>query len=170
MRPHILDEIDHRILELLHSDARKSNVELARQTGRSEGAIRRRIRYLTKNGYLAILAFADPLKLGYNVHTVTGLKVGMGKVRTVAQQLATMNEVTYINVVAGHFDIIFHAWFKDLPNLNDFLSDKLPSVRGITGSETYTVLEITKRTYGYIGELLATEHPKRARAPRRRKE
>lgn len=168
VRAHTLDDIDNRILDLLRTDARRSNVELARHTGRSEGAIRRRIHFLVQEGYLQILAFVDPVKLGYNVNVVTGLKVSMGKSREVAQQLAKLNEITYINIVTGRFDIIFHAWFKDLPSLNIFLSATLPSVTGIHESETFTVLEIAKRVYGHMGELSPKARPKRARGPRAR--
>lgn len=166
MAPHNLDEIDYKILNLLRVDARRSNIELARQTGRSEGAIRRRIRFLTQNGYLSIVAFADPVKLGYNVHTITGLKVAMGKANEIVQKLATMNEVTYVTILTGRFDIMFHAWFKDLDGLKEFLNTSLPAAEGIIYSETFTVLEISKRTYGYMGELIPKPRPKRARSVR----
>lgn len=47
-----MDEIDLKILRILKEDARTKYVDIARIVGLTEGAVRRRIKHLKKNGII----------------------------------------------------------------------------------------------------------------------
>ena len=67
--PHmLLDSIDWKILAMLQSDARMSNVELARAVGLSPSPCLARVRALERAGYISrYVSLLDALKVGLKV-------------------------------------------------------------------------------------------------------
>jgi DNA-binding Lrp family transcriptional regulator len=64
----LLDSIDWKILALLQSDARMSNVELARAVGLSPSPCLARVRALEQAGYISrYVSLLDALKVGLKV-------------------------------------------------------------------------------------------------------
>ena len=63
-----LDPTDWKILRLLQSDARISNVDLARQVGLSPSPCLNRVRALEQSGYISrYVSLLDPLRVGLKV-------------------------------------------------------------------------------------------------------
>lgn len=59
-----LDELDHRILELVASDGHESNRELARRLGVADSTVRSRLSRMESSGLLRIVAMVDPITTG----------------------------------------------------------------------------------------------------------
>jgi len=57
-RVHKVDEVDNKIIAALRQDGRKSNVELGREIGVSEGTIRKRVARLIQEGIMQVIAVA----------------------------------------------------------------------------------------------------------------
>ena len=60
-----MDSFDRNIIEILESDGRASNAEIARSIGVSEGTIRRRLKKLIDNKTILVLAISDHRQMGY---------------------------------------------------------------------------------------------------------
>ncbi|MFH1784972.1 MAG: Lrp/AsnC family transcriptional regulator [Candidatus Micrarchaeota archaeon] len=67
-----LDEIDEKILSILKSNSRTSNVQIAKQVKLTEGAVRNRIEHLVKNG--AIKSFTIEIGTGSSFFAIVMLK------------------------------------------------------------------------------------------------
>jgi Lrp/AsnC family transcriptional regulator for asnA, asnC and gidA len=157
-----LDEIDLTLVRELQSDARQSNVALARKVKLTEGAVRRRIDNLLARGALRIVAVADPETLGLHTHAVIGLRVDIDRIEPLSDELASMRELSYVYQTAGQFDIIVVGFFASTEQLRVFLTKRLGQLQGVKGTDTYVVLRTMKRSLRW-GEVV-TEEAQAARA------
>ncbi len=135
---------------LLRTNGRRKNSDLARQLGVSEGAIRKKLKKLSRAGVLRIVAVADPQKLGYVIDVFAGLQVDPGQTPEVAERLSTLDVVRYVAVATGSYNILFEAMFQEHNQLLEFLTKTLPGIPGIVRSETWHLLKVVKRNYDWL--------------------
>jgi len=88
-----IDATDRRIIALLQLDGRMSNVDIARAIGIAEATVRKRIDRLLNEGAIRVVAIPSVDKLGLEVETAIMLKVDLGQVDRIGEQLAAMKEV-----------------------------------------------------------------------------
>jgi Lrp/AsnC family transcriptional regulator for asnA, asnC and gidA len=139
-----LDELDTRLIAALREDGRKSNVELARQLGVSEGTVRTRLARLRSDGTLQILAVADHRKLGLVVCVLFSIQTEVGKAGIVAERLAKFEELELVELVTGNYDVMAVGFFRSNDDLAEFLAKKLWKVGSIRKIDTAHVLRIVK--------------------------
>jgi len=144
-----LDDLDLELIGQLMKDGRQTNVALAKQVGTSVGTVRNRIQKLTENGVMQIVGVADPLKVGFSVHTIMALTVDHSRVRQIAEQFASMHPVRYVAYVSGICNLVVMSVFRSNEELLTFLRDDIADFVGIQQIETMHVLETVKRSYNY---------------------
>ena len=144
-----LDDLDKNIISLRRVDGRKTAMELARQLGVTEGTIRNRMERLANDGIMRIVAVANPYEIGYNTDVLIGLQVDADKILDVAHQLTEMEQIRYVGISTGFYDIIIGALFYSSDELLDFVTTRLGSVPGIRRTETSHILKVMKRTYDW---------------------
>ena len=106
-----MDELDSNIISMLQQDGRASNAGIARQAGVSEGTVRRRLKRLVDEEYIHVIAMLDPGKLGYRSEALIGVTVEPDKIDRAADDISRLDEVTWVAVTTGAFDIF--AWAGD---------------------------------------------------------
>jgi Lrp/AsnC family transcriptional regulator for asnA, asnC and gidA len=143
-----LDDVNKRIIEHLQRDGRMSYASLAKEIGLSEAAVRQRVQRLLDGGIMQIVAVTDPLTLGFARQAMVGLKV-TGDLRAVADQLAAMAEVDYVVICAGGYDLLVELVCTDDDHLLRLLNDRIRTVPGVTGTETFMYLKLAKQTYAW---------------------
>lgn len=146
----VLDELDQQIIAALRTDARRSNTDLAKQLGVSEGTIRNRIRRLINEGYMIVVAMTRLHKLGYDTDVAIGISTEAGKQLDVARRLSAMEAIRYVAVTTGTFDVRAAAVFRNNKELYEFLTEELARVPGIVRTETTHVLHTLKRVHDWI--------------------
>lgn len=144
-----MDHTDHRIIELLRQDGRRSNVEIGRVLGVSEGTVRKRVDRLVSEGTLQVIGLADPAAVGYEIRTVILLTVTLARVKDVAQQLSALPEVLSVYLLTGGYDILVEAVFQSNSHLSRFVSELLTSIPGIITSKTCHVPQVVKERYAW---------------------
>lgn len=145
-----LDQLDLTILEKLHEDGRTPFTEIAQLTGVSEGTVRNRVARLVKEGVIHISGLINPGALGYESPAVVGISVQPSKVEQVAEKIASFDEVSYLVMVSGEFDLFVEVICRDRAHLADFLSRKLQQVDGLTRTQTFVTLKTYKMAYGSL--------------------
>jgi Lrp/AsnC family transcriptional regulator for asnA, asnC and gidA len=143
-----LDDADRKIIELLQSDGRRPYGSIAEEIGLSETAVRRRVQRLRDAGALQIVAVTDPLQMGFLREAMLGVRV-QGDVRTVANEIAAINEAIYVVMCAGSFDILVELVVEDDEHLVHVLNEQIRSVPGVTEVETFVYLKLAKQTYSW---------------------
>jgi Lrp/AsnC family transcriptional regulator for asnA, asnC and gidA len=141
-----LDEINKRIIEQLQRDGRMSYAALAKVVGLSEAAVRQRVQRLLDTGVMQIVAVTDPLTLGFSRQVMVGIRV-VGDLRMAAEALAAVPEVDYVVICAGGYDLLAEMVCADDDHLLRLLNDKVRTIPGVTSTETFVYLKLTKQTY-----------------------
>lgn len=144
-----MDEIDRQIASLLGEDGRRSNRELARIIGVTEGTIRNRINRMLSDNVMQIVAGVNPEWQGYTIDGSFSLRVEQPRVQAVAEFLAGLPETRYIALTSGVDDIRFTAMFTDHEHLAEFSTTTLGQVSGIIEVRTSLVLTTVKHTYDW---------------------
>jgi Lrp/AsnC family transcriptional regulator for asnA, asnC and gidA len=142
-----LDDTDRAIIAHLQYDGRKPFTEIAAQLGISEGAVRRRVKLMTKDGTLQIVGIVEPQFLDWQAAAMIGVTVQAGQVEATAQQIAQFPEVTYLFMASGGFDLFVEAYCRDRAHFASFLSQKLQKVPGVERTETFMILKMYKLSY-----------------------
>lgn len=143
-----MDELDRKIIALLQQDGRASNAGIARQVGVSEGTVRRRLKRLVQDEYIKVVALLDPAKMGYHSEALIGVQVDPDKVDQVAENLAKLDEISWVAVTTGSFDIFAWATQVSSEALGVFLRTKVGTIPGVRRTETFVNLAMKKRGYG----------------------
>ena len=79
------------------------------------------------------------------VAAIVLLTVEKDKVHSIAETLADMKEITEAYSIAGRYDLGVIVRGKDNENLEEFVTDHLLKVEGITDSETLIAFRVYSR-------------------------
>ena len=145
--PGELDEIDCRIIALLQQDGRMPFAQIAQQLNVSPGMIRVRYNRLVDMGLLHVVAITNPLRIGYQTMALIGIKAEGGKLMEIADRIGALEEVIYLIIVSGAYDIIAEVVCRDQNHLLQFLTERLYKIEGIRESESFIHLKIVKEVY-----------------------
>jgi len=143
----VLDEISKRIIEQLQQDGRQSYAAIGKAVGLSEAAIRQRVQRLQEQGVLQIVAVTDPLTLGFSRQAMIAVKCA-GDLELVADALASIEEIDYVVLTAGSFDVLCEVVCEDDDHLLDILR-RIRDVPSVTSTETFVYLKLRKQTYSW---------------------
>ncbi len=144
----LLDDVAKQIIEQLQADGRRSYAAIGKAVGLSEAAVRQRVQRLLDAGVMQIVAVTDPLQLGFPRQAMIGIRVE-GELEPVADRLAEMEEVEYVVITAGSFDILCELVCEDDDHLLDVLARQIRSIPGVRSTETFVYLKLRKQLYNW---------------------
>jgi len=144
----VIDDVAKRIIEELQQDGRRSYAALAKTVGLSEAAVRQRVQRLIDTGVMQVVAVTDPLQVGFTRQAMVGLRVA-GDPIEVADRLAEIDEVDYVVLTAGSFDILLEVVCEDDDHLLRLLSERIRSLPGVRDTETFVYLRLAKQSYSW---------------------
>ena len=142
-----LDDIDRHIIEALRLDGRTAFAHLAQQLNVSPGMIRIRYNRLVELGVLKVVAITNPLQLGLKTMAMIGIRTDGDKMLDVAQKISDLEEVIYLVIVSGRYDIMAEVFCRDHEHLLRFLTEKLHAIEGVREAESFIYLKIQKEVY-----------------------
>ena len=142
-----LDETDRAIVAHLQYDGRKPFTEIADDLDLSEGTVRRRVKQMTDEGILQIVAIVEPQFLEWNAAGMVGVSVQPGQVEAAAERISRFPEVTYLFMSSGGFDLFVEVYCRDRTHFVSFLSEQLQKVPGVLRTETFMILKMYKLSY-----------------------
>lgn len=148
-----IDEIDRKIIEALQIDGRRPFTKLAAELGISEASVRQRVSNLINTHVMQIVAITNPVKLGYTLASMIGIRVSGERLFEVADQISAFDEVIYLIICAGSFDLLAEVVCQDNDHLLRFLTEKLYKVEGVQQTETFMYLRVCKDNYAPVGGL-----------------
>jgi Lrp/AsnC family transcriptional regulator for asnA, asnC and gidA len=142
-----LDDTDRAIIEQLQLDGRLPYTRLAAAVGLSEAAARQRVQRLLDTGAMQVVAVTDPLSLGLRRMAMIGVRAE-GDTTAVVAKLEAFEDIEYLVVTAGSFDIMCEVVVEDDAALLE-LTNRIRSVPGIRSTETFIYLSLVKQTYSW---------------------
>jgi Lrp/AsnC family transcriptional regulator for asnA, asnC and gidA len=143
-----LDDIDKAIIRELQLDGRTPYAKLGPAVGLSQAAVRQRVQRLIENGVMQVVAVTDPLMLGFTLEAMIGVEVD-GDLRAVASKVAQVDNVDYVVVTTGRFDLVVEVVCRDHEELLHLINDVIRAIPGVRATETFTYLHLEKQTYSW---------------------
>ena len=145
--PSQTDEVDLQIINALRKDGRVAFSQIAEQLNVSPGMIRLRYNRLVEQGYLKVVAITNPLRMGFKSMAMIGIRVDGSRLLDVAEKISKLDEVIYMVIVSGRFDLFAEVVCRDHEHLLSFITEKLSIVEGVRESESFLHLKIIKEVY-----------------------
>lgn len=143
-----IDAIDRAIIRQLQVDGRTSYADLAAAVGLSAPAVRHRMQRLIETELLQVVAVTDPLKLGLPVMALVGIAVD-GDIRAVADAVGAIDEVIYLVLTSGSFDLFAEVVCADMDELFDVVNDRLKQIDGVRATESFVYFDIHTHRFNW---------------------
>ena len=143
-----LDDADKAIIRELQVDGRMPYAKLAPLVRLSDAATRQRVNKLVDRRVMQIVAVTDPAMLGLRHQSMLGINVD-SHVQEVAADLADIDEIDYLVITAGRYDILAEVFSADAEGLLRVVNDQIRPVAGIRNLEILTYLNLVKQTYNW---------------------
>jgi len=145
VRPADLDDVDHRILGLLHADARITNNALADAVGIAPSTCHGRVRRLVDLGVIrGFYTDIDPVPVGLPLQAMISVNLqsnARGKIRSFIQQIRSKRHVRDVYFLAGADDFILHVAARDTEDLRAFVVENLNADADVAGTQTSLIFE-----------------------------
>jgi Lrp/AsnC family transcriptional regulator for asnA, asnC and gidA len=145
---HPPDDLSKAIIEQLQADGRRPYSTIGKAVGLSEAAVRQRVQKLIDGGVMQIVAVTDPMQIGFARQAMIAISVS-GDVEAVAEQLAKIDEVDYIVVIAGSVDLLVEVVVEDDEHLLRLVNGQIRAIDGVIRTESFLYLKLVKQTYNW---------------------
>ena len=143
-----LDEVDLRILEILQTDGRITNFDLAKRIGLTPAPTLARVKKLESSGHIRrYVALVDQAKLGMSVTAFVHVILESHKKKTTldfVKAVEAMPDVLECHHIAGDEDFLLKVVASSPAEYETFVIEKLTKVEGIEKVKTTFVLSSSK--------------------------
>ena len=140
-----IDQIDLRIVEILETNGRVPNNEIAAKLSISEGTVRNRIKKLTDNNLLRVKGLLNPDEgTGRQLIYILVTLVMTKNWKEIAQHVSELPHVKSVSMITGRFDLIIEL-FIESQNLISFLTEQLSTVGEIKSTESLVTIKNFKK-------------------------
>ena len=143
----MLDDLDKAIIKCLQQDGRRPYAQIGRELKVPEATVRQRAERLISRGIVQIVGVTDPLAMGFQQPALIGLKVEAGRLEEISEQIGALDEVTYLVVTAGRYDLVCEVVCEDNDHLLRVLTERFAEIKGIKSTETLVELRFVKESY-----------------------
>ncbi len=143
-----LDKIDLHILQRMQTNARISNVDLARELEMAPSAVLERVKKLEQSGliksYHATLD-KEKLGLGVNIFILVSLSSHkMNQIKAFVDKINTIKEVVECHHITGQGDFLLKVLVKDIPAYQSLILDTLSQIEEIGNMQSMVALSTFK--------------------------
>jgi len=144
-----LDALDFQIIAQLQDNGRKPTSEIAAALGIPRTTVARRIDRLVQENVITIGVLANSARIGLPIYVIIEVCIEPNKLDAVVAAIAAFDEVRWIGVVSGRFDLLVETMFRSQAHLQHFLLQQFAKVEGITQMHTAHVLKVAKLAFDW---------------------
>lgn len=145
-----LDEIDFKILDILQTNGRITNVQLANQVGLSPAPTLERVRKLEQNGFIeSYHALLDAERLGLTVIVFVEVSLNLHKdanIESFMEQIVQIPEVVEVYHITGGADFLLKIYADNISSYQRLIVDKIARVPDVNKLQSKVVLSTVKRS------------------------
>ncbi len=158
----MLDSTDIQILNILQTNGKITNAELARQIGMAPSGVLERVKKLEQKGVIqGYEVRLNPKSLGISLSTFIQIKtedaVGSAEI---GKQLANITEVQEVHWTAGEYNYLVKARVSSTDTLA-LLMKKFGEIPGVRDSRTTLVLDTLKETQALSMDFIECKQSKK---------
>ena len=145
VRAREIDDVDRRILNALHHDARISNSALAEAVGIAASTCHGRVRRLQQIGVIrGFYTDVDPAAVGRPLQAMISVSLqsnARGRIRHFISEIRKLRQVIDVYFLAGADDYILHVAARDTEDLRAFVVENLNADPDVAGTQTSLIFE-----------------------------
>lgn len=145
VRPPEIDDVDRRILNALHDDARIPNNALAELVGIAPSTCHGRVRRLQQIGVIrGFFTDVDPSAIGLPLQAMISVSLqanARGRIRHFISEIRKLRQVIDVYFLAGGDDFILHVAARDTEDLRSFVVENLNADPDVSGTQTSLIFE-----------------------------
>ncbi|MEM1133534.1 MAG: Lrp/AsnC family transcriptional regulator [Pseudomonadota bacterium] len=138
------DGLDLKIIEALQDDPTSTNKAIAKSLGVSETAIAQRIRSMSEDNLMRVVAQRDIFSGPYNLMVSARVRVARGFEKEVIRHFVEMDEVYTLSTSLSTPDLGLTILVEDRHSLEQLLRSRIGVIEGIEGIQTLIHLKIHK--------------------------
>jgi Lrp/AsnC family leucine-responsive transcriptional regulator len=141
-----LDQTDHKIIELLSQNARRTMADIGERVSLSASAVTRRIERLERSGVIAgYTVVVDHRKAGRPIQAFTEVRfAGTADLKEIKDTATQLPEVQAVFTTAGDPDALVWLQVPDVVRLGQVI-EQLRKRGRVTGTKTLIVLDTWSR-------------------------
>ncbi|MBT1684973.1 Lrp/AsnC family transcriptional regulator [Dawidia soli] len=146
-----LDDTDIQLLKHLGADSKVTMKELAAKVNLSPSPVFERVKRLEANGYIKkYIALLDAEKLNFGLIVFCNIKLkqhdkSIG--RSFVTDILRLDEVVECYNISGDYDFLLKVYARDMKHYQDFVFNKLGSVKSIGSTHSTFVMSENKNSY-----------------------
>ncbi len=165
----MIDDTDIQILEILQTNSRTPNAEIARRVGIAASAIFERIRKLEEKGVIGgYSTVVDPRAVGMSLTAFIFVRTDepVGKAEA-PDAMAAIPEVQELHHIAGEDCYLLKVRVRDTQSLGRLLRESLGAIPAVKSTRTTIVLDTIKESAGFplSAEPRGLEHARLEKVP-----
>jgi len=155
-----LDPTDHKILELLSQNARRTMADIGEKVSLSASAVTRRIERLERSGVIAgYTVVIDHGKAGRPIQAFTEVRfAGTADLKEIKETAIQLPEVQAVFTTAGDPDALVWLQVPDVERLGQVI-EQLRRRGRVTGTKTLIVLDTWSRQHAFEPDHPAVRKP-----------
>jgi len=145
-----ISTVDRRILDVLQSDARRTNKSLAAEIGLAPSTTLDRVRDLERRGVIAgYHAEVDLRALGRGLQAMIAVRIEPkteANVERLVSRLESLPETLAVFMMSGVDDVLVHVSVPDTDSLRHLVLTEIANQEGVVDERTSLVFEHRRRT------------------------
>jgi len=130
-------ELDRRILDVMMEDGLIPPKSLKLRLGVGEQTIRRHLRTMSQKEMFKLEVVPVKGYFEYEVQATTGINISHEFPHRVIDAIVENPAVILASVTLGRFNLVIVTRFADINLLNQFVTTVLPSIPGVSSTETF---------------------------------
>lgn len=145
-----LDSLDSNIIEILRTNGRATNQEIAERLSVTAATVSARLQKMEDARVMRVVAVTDFAAHGYNVIIALGVKVQGRKVHDVGRDLALLPEVLSVNIMSGEHDLELLVALHDFGEVKQLLFDHIAGIDGVMHITSGIAVDIVKFEFNVV--------------------
>ncbi len=133
-----MDGVDRKIIKILKDNGRAGYIDIGKQIGLSEGAVRKRIKILSDSGVIHKFTVKVGVEEGAEAIALLSVNPSL-PTQEVSKRIQEIQNVETIYEVTGEYDIVAVITGINVVEVNDCV-EKIRRVEGISKTNTMIVL------------------------------
>lgn len=145
-----LDSLDTNIIEILRTNGRATNQEIAERLSVTAATVSARLQKMEDSRAMRVVAVTDFAAHGYNVIIALGVKVHGRAIRDVGRDLAELPEVLSVNIMSGEHELELLVALHDFSEVQQLLFDHIAGIEGVQHITPGIAVDIVKFEFNVV--------------------
>lgn len=148
--PATLDALDTNIVDILRSNGRATNQEIAEKLSVTAATVSSRLQKMEDGRVMRVVAVTDFSAYNYNLIIALGVRVLGRDVNAVARDLVALDQVLSVNIMSGEFDMELLVALHDFAEVQTLLFEHIASIEGVVEIDPGIAVDIVKFEFNVV--------------------